>query len=76
MVDVEVEGLRKIGSLSLNSYSQIGAAKTSVDNGVDWVEPLAMIKELHIDRNAMVDHVRWAPELCSQARGLRSGSLL
>lgn len=62
------ERVRKIGATTLRSIGDVGRRQSTTDNDADFVEPTAMLKELHADNLSLVEALRHAKELADEAK--------
>lgn len=76
LTDLVAERVRKIGGTTLRSVSHIGRLQRVTDNDSDFVEPIAMLKELQADNMALITAFREAKELADEARDNATSALL
>ncbi|WP_419826958.1 Dps family protein [Sphingomonas sp.] len=76
ITDDVAERMRKLGNLTLRSIGDISRRQTIRDNDQEFVEPLAMLKELRDDNLEVVRHFREAREKCEDAGDTPTSSMI
>lgn len=76
ITDDVAERVRKTGNLTLRSIGDIGRRQQIKDNDAEFVEPLAMLKELRDDNLAVIKHFRDAREKCEDAGDTSTSSMI
>jgi starvation-inducible DNA-binding protein len=74
--DPLAERARKLGKHTLHSIGEIGRLSRIPDNDNDFVEPLAMLRELMVDNKAMAKSMRETHKLCDDNGDVATASLL
>ena len=76
ITDDVAERIRKTGNTTLRSIGDIARRQQLTDNDADFVEPLAMLKEVRDDNLALIRHFREAREKCEEAEDTSTSSLI
>jgi starvation-inducible DNA-binding protein len=76
VVDAVAERVRKVGGTTLRSIGHITRLQRILDNDADYLEPSAMLKELHEDNVELATRMREAHRLCEDHGDAASASLL
>ncbi|WP_037498460.1 Dps family protein [Sphingomonas jaspsi] len=74
--DQIAERVRKIGSTTLRSISDISRRQSLKDNDQDFVSAKDMLKELRDDNLAMVESLRAAKDLADKAKDNASSAII
>lgn len=74
--DVIAERVRKIGKTTLRSIGDVARHQTIKDNDADFVAPAAMLAELRADNVALVESLRAAKKVASEAGDNATDSLI
>jgi starvation-inducible DNA-binding protein len=70
------ERVRKIGATTLRSIGDVSRRQSTVDNDKEFVEPVAMLKELHADNLSLVEALRHAKELADEAKDNATSAII
>lgn len=76
ITDDVAERVRKTGNLTLRSIGDVSRRQAIQDNDAEFVEPLAMLKELRDDNLELVRNFREAREKCEDAGDTPSSSMI
>ena len=76
MTDDIAERVRKVGGATLHSISEIGRLQRIHDNEQEYVEPQAMLRELHADNQSLVESLRAAHEVTDHAGDYATTSMI
>jgi starvation-inducible DNA-binding protein len=76
MTDPIAERVRKLGGGTLKSIGQIARLQRVLDNEADYVEPHAMLAELHDDNKTLAARLRELHNVCDEHRDIASASLI
>jgi starvation-inducible DNA-binding protein len=76
ITDDVAERVRKTGNLTLRSIGDVARRQVIKDNDAEFVEPLAMLKELRDDNLELIRHFREARETCEEAGDTPTSSLI
>jgi starvation-inducible DNA-binding protein len=76
ITDDVAERVRKTGNLTLRSIGDVARRQKVRDNDKEFVEPLAMLKELRDDNLEVIRHFREAREKCEDAGDTPTSSLI
>jgi starvation-inducible DNA-binding protein len=76
MTDPIAERVRKLGGGTLKSIGQIARLQRVLDNDADYVEPHAMLAELHDDNKTLAARLRELHNVCDEHRDIASASLI
>ena len=76
ITDDVAERVRKTGNLTLRSIGDVARRQVIRDNDKEFVEPLAMLKELRDDNLELIRHFREAREKCEDAGDTPTSSMI
>lgn len=76
VTDDIAERVRKIGGTTVRSIGQIAKLQRVADNDREYVAPKDMLAELHADSRGLVDSLRSAHEVASNANDYATTSLI
>jgi starvation-inducible DNA-binding protein len=76
MTDAIAERVRKVGGVTLHSVGEIGRLQRIHDNDQEYVEPQAMLRELHADNQSLVVSLRAAHEVTDDANDYATTSMI
>lgn len=76
ITDAVAERVRKTGNLTLRSIGDIARRQQIRDNDAEFVEPMAMLKELRDDNLTLIKHFREAREKCEDVGDTPTSSLI
>ena len=76
VTDDIAERVRKIGGTTIRSIGQIAKMQRIADNDYEFVPPHGMLEELHADNRALVNSLREAHEVASDANDYATTSLI
>jgi starvation-inducible DNA-binding protein len=76
ITDTVAERVRKIGGTTIRSIGHIARLQRLVDNDQEFVNPEEMLFELHADNKKLVESLRSAHEVATQAGDYATTSLI
>jgi starvation-inducible DNA-binding protein len=76
MTDDIAERVRKVGGITIHSIGEIARLQRIHDNDQEYLEPHAMLRELHEDNMSLVVSLRTAHEVTDEAGDYATTSLI
>jgi starvation-inducible DNA-binding protein len=76
VTDAIAERVRKIGGTTIRSIGHVAKLQRIADNDHEYVGPKEMLQEVHADNRALVESLRSAHEVASNANDYATTSLI